>query len=257
MLDLLVFDEEKARPYKSSSQKVRIMSEDWFSHFMYCPVCGERKLEKFGNNSPVSDFFCPVCEETFELKSKGTSIGKKIAGGAYFSTLERVKENNNPNLFVLQYKENRVVNLIFIPKFFFTEEVIEKRPPLSLKAKRAGWIGCNILFDKILDQGKIYVIKESAILKKEDIMTKYQDLNKFYFEDLKRRGWIFDVLDCINRIKNEKFSLSDIYFYQDYLSSIHPKNNNIQAKIRQQLQILRDKNIIRFLGKGFYQKMPS
>ena len=150
-----------------------------------------------------------------------------------------------------------MVNLIFITKFFFTEEVIEKRPPLSLKARRAGWIGCNILFDKILDQGKIYVIKEREIIKKEDIMIRYEGLKKFYFEDLKRRGWIFDVLDCINRIKNENFSLSDVYFYQDYLSSLHPKNNNIQAKIRQQLQILRDKDIVRFLGNGFYQKISN
>ena len=70
MLDLLVFDEEKARPYKSSSQKVRIMSEDWFSHFMYCPVCGERKLEKFG--------FFFLTEDYLEIYNRDNSVMDSI-----------------------------------------------------------------------------------------------------------------------------------------------------------------------------------
>lgn len=36
----------------------------------------------------------------------------------------------------------------------------------------------------------------------------------------------------------------------------HPNNNNIRAKIRQQLQQLRDRSIISFLGKGYYKKNP-
>ena len=34
----------------------------------------------------------------------------------------------------------------------------------------------------------------------------------------------------------------------------HITNNNIEAKIRQQLQILRNKGIIEFLGRGHYRK---
>lgn len=240
---------------KAPLKKIRVMSESWFHHFMYCPACGEKKLSRFGNNSPVSDFFCPVCNETYELKSKGSAVGRRIAGGAYFATLKRVKENNNPNLFVLQYIGNKVINLIFIPKFFFTEDVVEKRKPLSLRARRARWIGCNILFNKILEQGKIRVIQDGEILPKESVIKKYDYLKRFYFKDLRKRGWFFDVLYCINKINYEKFVIDDVYSYKNYLSEIHPKNNNIEAKIRQQLQILRDKNIIRFLGNGFYQKI--
>jgi type II restriction enzyme len=36
------------------------------------------------------------------------------------------------------------------------------------------------------------------------------------------------------------------------LKARHPSNNNIQAKIRQQLQFLRDRNIIDFIGHGKY-----
>ncbi|HHD16183.1 MAG TPA: restriction endonuclease, partial [Euryarchaeota archaeon] len=33
----------------------------------------------------------------------------------------------------------------------------------------------------------------------------------------------------------------------------HPNNRHIKAKIRQQLQILRDENIIEFIGNGLYR----
>lgn len=50
------------------------------------------------------------------------------------------------------------------------------------------------------------------------------------------------------------FQLEDIYKFESFLSYKYPKNNNIKAKIRQQLQFLRDKGYIKFLGNGFYSK---
>ena len=64
-----------------------------------------------------------------------------------------------------------------------------------------------------------------------------------------------DILNCVNTIRSEKFSLMEMYAFTDYLSSRHPKNNNVEAKIRQQLQILRDLGFIEFLGKGQYRKI--
>jgi type II restriction enzyme len=34
---------------------------------------------------------------------------------------------------------------------------------------------------------------------------------------------------------------------------LHPQNRNIEAKIRQQLQMLRDHGLIEFLGNGRYR----
>ena len=39
------------------------------------------------------------------------------------------------------------------------------------------------------------------------------------------------------------------------LQARHPQNNNIRPKIRQQLQVLRDKGVIEFLGRGLYRKI--
>lgn len=38
---------------------------------------------------------------------------------------------------------------MMVPKYFFSPEIIEKRKPLADTAKRAGWIGCNILLNRI------------------------------------------------------------------------------------------------------------
>ncbi len=52
-------------------------------------------------------------------------------------------------------------------------------------------------------------------------------------KNLESRGWLVDVLNCVNRIDEAEFSLSDVYDFRDELSSFHPDNRNVEAKIRQ------------------------
>ena len=61
-------------------------------------------------------------------------------------------------------------------------------------------------------------------------------------------------MNCINNIKTDEFTLKEIYSYIDYLKIRHSDNNNVEAKIRQQLQFLRDKGFIKFIGRGHYKK---
>ena len=53
--------------------------------------------------------------------------------------------------------------------------------------------------------------------------------------------------------QDKEFKLKDIYKYEKYFRELHPTNNNIQAKVRQQLQILRDNKIIKFKERGIYE----
>mgnify|MGYP000870015746 FL=1 len=71
---------------------------------------------------------------------------------------------------------------------------------------------------------------------------------------LSSRGWILDVMNCVNRINSQEFELADLYRFETQLNILYPHNNNIKAKIRQQLQLLRDKGLIEFLGNGKYKK---
>ena len=67
------------------------------------------------------------------------------------------------------------------------------------------------------------------------------------------KGRLLDVLICVERIKKQEFSLDDVYAFEGVLKAKHPANNNVRAKIRQQLQFLRDKGVVEFEGRGKYR----
>ena len=253
----LNFDNIQVSQYHSASQIARVKTESWVANNMYCPRCGNLHINHFENNRPVADFYCPNCKNEFELKSKTGSIDKKINDGAYVTMIERITSNQNPDFFFMNYsKENQCVkDFILIPKHFFVPDIIEKRKPLAETARRAGWIGCNILISKIPEQGRVHIIQNGKINDMQSVLQKVNKGKLLEVGDLKARGWLMDILNCVNNIPTEKFSLAMMYAFTDYLSSKHPQNNNVQAKIRQQLQLLRDLGFIEFLGKGQYRKL--
>jgi type II restriction enzyme len=245
-----------AEKYKSSSQKIRILTEYWVDNSIFCPNCGNLSIASYPNNKPVADFYCTKCKEDFELKSKKEKIGKKVVDGAYRTMIQRLKSENNPNFFLLNYdlKNFQVQNFFVIPKHFFIPKTIEKRKPLSENARRAGWVGCNILLQNIPETGKIFFVKEKQIEPKEKVLAEWQK-TLFLIEEKEiiTKGWLIDIMVCIDKLGLQKFSLNDIYKFEEELSTKHPDNHHIKDKIRQQLQILRDKKYLKFIGQGKYQ----
>lgn len=243
-----------ADKYSSNSQKIRVLTEGWVGEYIFCPSCG-KQVSDYKNNKPVADFYCSTCHEDYELKSKKDKIGKKIVDGAYATMIERLNSDSNPNFFFLNYDKNNynIFNFMVIPKHFFIPEIIEKRKPLSSTARRAGWVGCNILLDTIPNSGKIFYIKNSEIQSKDKILEEW---NKTSFlkksTNLDSKGWLLDTIKCIEKINKKDFTLNDLYKFEKILRIKHPENNNIQAKIRQQLQILRDKEYLKFTSRGKY-----
>jgi len=71
------------------------------------------------------------------------------------------------------------------------------------------------------------------------------------------RCWLLDGLNCVNNIQHNEFMLDEVYQYGMKLKNPHQSNNNIRAKIRQQLQILRDAGITEFKGRGCYKKVQT
>ncbi len=253
----LNLDINLASDYHSGTQKARILTEHWAADNLYCPRCGNFHVKHLPNNSPVADFYCQRCKSEYELKSKVGSISKKITDGAYSTMIERITSYRNPDFLFMNYSKDKhfVRDLILIPKHFFVPDIIEKRKPLSDSAKRAGWVGCNILLSKIPNQGRIYLIKNGEEIDKLSVFQKVAQSNLLEFNDIHTRGWVFDILNCINHISTNVFSLADVYLFASYLAVKHPQNKNIKAKIRQQLQVLRDLNFIEFLGQGKYRKL--
>ena len=241
--------------YRSTSQRIRVLSEAWFKNEMYCPACGYDSLLKFPNNSRLADFYCGKCGEVYELKSKGTPLGKSILDGAYYAALERINSSTNPNLFVLHYCQNSVEDLTLVPKHFFTPDILKIRRALSSNAIRSGYIGSIIMYSDIPERGKIAVIESHSELDKDIVLNNYKLSSRLNVSNLNLRGWLMDVLKCIERLPNSDFTLEDVYLFTDELALKHSDNHNVTAKIRQQLQFLRDKGFIKFTGRGKYEKV--
>lgn len=251
----LNFNQQLASAYKSPSQIVRVLSEDWVAKQSYCPNCSAQPLAEFANNEPVADFYCANCKEQFELKSKKAKLSQIINDGAYETMLARINSDDNPSFFFLTYSPKFTVNnFLIIPKQFFKPEIIIKRKPLAATAKRAGWVGCNIDLSQVPESGKVYLVKDKTVIARDTVTQQFQKTLFLRQQSLGSRGWTLDVWQCIDRL-DDKFTLKQVYAFADELQGKHPGNHHVKDKIRQQLQVLRDKGIIDFLGRGYYQKL--
>lgn len=250
----LGFSEEHA-PFESASQNARIWTEGWMSRWAFCPACGNEKISQFENNRPAADFSCPRCSEQFELKSKKGRFGNKVVNGAYESLCKRLDSDDNPNFAFLNYDANArtVENLFVVPKQFVRPEIIEKRKPLSQTARRAGWVGCNIKINQIPQSGKIFIVRQGLPVDRRMILEKWRSTLFLREEKLASRGWLIDVMGCCEAIGRSEFAIDDVYKYERQLHALYPDNNNVRAKIRQQLQVLRDGGYLEFLGRGRYR----
>lgn len=253
----LSFNQTLAQAYTSNSQKIRVMSEHWVANSIFCPNCGASKISQFDNNNPAADYFCTQCHEQYELKSKDGNLGAKIVDGAYQTMIQKVEQGNNPNFFFMTYEKSSltVKNLIIIPKHFFTHTIIEKRKPLADTARRAGWVGCNLLLNEIPSSGKIFVIQNTIVHPKNEVLNNWKKMLFLKDENTQTKGWLLDMVSIIESMKKPIFSLNDLYAFETKLAQKHSNNRHIKAKIRQQLQILRDKNYLEFVGNGVYKTL--
>jgi len=110
------------------------------------------------------------------------------------------------------------------------------------------------LLQSIPRSGKIFYIENGNPKNKEDILKNWQKtlfLRETTGIDL--RGWILDVMNCIDKLNKKAFTLDEIYNFENILGQKHPGNKHVRDKIRQQLQFLRDKGYLEFLNRGKYR----
>jgi type II restriction enzyme len=187
-----------------------------------------------------------------------------------------------PNLFLLHYKlpQLTVENVLLIPRFAFSSSCIEKRKALSPTARRAGYVGCYFVLDRIPANARIRVVDNGKALQKSVVRESYRRLRPLEELNIEKRGWTLDVLNVVLSLDSQwrrggttlhgerpelgraeaaplhkTFSLGDVYAHAGSLAKLHPDNRHVQPKIRQQLQVLRDLGLITFLGGGSYS-MP-
>jgi type II restriction enzyme len=241
--------------YKSASQRARVCTESWGAASLYCPACDSRHINALPSGTHAADFTCPSCASRFQLKSKSSAFGNRVIDGAYAAMHRSIISDETPNLFLLHYQLPKltVENVLLIPHFAFTLSFLEKRKPLSPAARRAGWVGCNFLLDRIPVDARIPVIQDGQPVHSAKVRKAYEKLRPLEKLNVQRRGWTLDVLQIVKGLDKREFILKEVYDREDALARLHPNNAHVRDKIRQQLQVLRDIGLVEFLGGGHYR----
>jgi len=255
MLNLSIYNQALFEKYKSNSQRARVLTENWFNHQMYCPCCLNNNVTSYPNNKKVYDFLCEKCSADYQLKASNKKFTTRLLDGTFNTMINAVNQNNAPNFFLLHYSNEdwQVKNLSLIPKLFITPTVIEKRNISYPKGRTNGWTGCNVLLKRIPEEGNIFVVINEKVIEKEKVNDTWRKMSFLSLKKPNARGWTADVLRCVEDLKKEEFTLQDIYKSKDYLKELYPNNKHVNDKIRQQLQILRDNNILKFTSRGNYR----
>ena len=251
---ILQCDTSVAESYKSPAQMARLISECWFRQWGYCLACQCDELRATPANTKAADFVCPACEERYELKTFKNQYPKVIPDGAYKGLMSCILGGSVPSLVLLERNASwEVQTLTAVHNLFITPEVVVSRKPLSISARRAGWIGCNIRLDRIADDGKIEIVSHSRVNSRESTRKKFRMLNRLKKIKAESRGWTILTLGVVRGLARREFSLKEIYAKEDSFREHYPNNANIRPKLRQQLQILRDLGYVEFLGGGEYR----
>jgi type II restriction enzyme len=247
--------------FRSRSQQVRVITEAWFGSQSYCLACNSDRLNTSRPNAIARDFACPHCGQTYELKSTQRIENKRIVDGAYRTMLERIQSRDAPALVVLRYLKSEthtdsvwsIDRLIAIHPVFLTEAIVEARKPLSTIARRAGWQGCNLRIDRIPPEGRIALVSEGKVVDPRRARSLYAASKRLDAIEPGERGWTATVLSIVRDMGRPSFQLSEVYAHRQKLEEAFPNNRHIEAKIRQQLQVLRDLGYLHFSSRGVYE----
>jgi len=254
----ITLDPSLADGYTSTAQRSRVITEGWAEENLYCLSCKADQIEAHRPGRKVEDFYCPSCDRRTQLKSKRGSFGRKVSSSAYEAKMEAIQSDDTPDYAFMSFDPDawRVTNLFVVPGHFVTPSVIERRNPLSPDAQRSGWVGSNILLDRIPDAGRIDIVESSESISPEEARQRFDETLFVSEKSVNTRDWTTSVMNCIDDLSvqpGEEFMLTDVYQFEERLAEMYPENDHIRAKIRQQLQLLRDQKLIEFLGDGEYR----
>ena len=106
---------------------------------------------------------------------------------------------------------------------------------------------------KIPQSGKIFFVRDGKPQPKQHVLSQWQRTLFLREESTEARGWLIEVMKCVESIGKKEFDLDDVYRFEAQLSQLYPNNRHVKQKIRQQLQFLRDRGYLDFVSRGFYR----
>jgi type II restriction enzyme len=145
--------------WKSESRIVGEASEEYVKNNIKCIRCNNINFEKCKTNEKSKDLICIECNQKYQIKAKSATKKQinniinnktfKTIGGEYSTTLNNI--NQNIDYLIIFYEKNtyKIQNILYVKNEYIDQHCIVPRNPLSINAKRAGWQGCNIIFNNI------------------------------------------------------------------------------------------------------------
>ena len=102
------------------------------------------------------------------------------------------------------------------------------------------------------ETGKIHVVRDGELAPQKLVLEQWKS-TLLRSQGATGRGWLIEVMKCVDLVGRSDFTLDDVYAHEARLSAIYPGNRNVKPKIRQQLQVLRDNGYLDFVGRGRYR----
>ena len=249
-----------AQGLTNGSQIARKITEDWAARNLFCLSCPSDDLTAERPGTPVTDFSCPQCGTRYQLKSKNGRHSNVVVNSAYHPKISAIRQGQAPNYAFLDYDRSTlsVTGLFVVPGHFITESIIEQRPPLPPTARRSGWVGSKILLSKLSPDGRILVVSDGTPVEPKVVRSNWDKFDFLNKDPRASGGWGPEVLAAVRELQggaqSDEFTLQTFYGkFREAFAAQHPENHHIDARIRRQLQLLRDNNILQFLGRGRYR----
>ena len=158
-LNEIILKVKENNKWKSESRIVGEACEYYIKNNMKCVRCNENNFEKCKTNEQSKDLICISCNQKFHITGKSATpkhvnnIKNKnvfnTIGGEYSTTLKNVDEQIDYLIILYEKQSYKILNVLYIKNENINSNCIIPRKPLSTTAKRAGWQGCNILFNNI------------------------------------------------------------------------------------------------------------
>ena len=120
------------------------------------------------------------------------------------------------------------------------------------KGRKNPWVGCNIVLRNIPNDAKIGVVIDGAAVTPAKVRQQFERLRPLKELSVKERGWTLDVLRVVQSLGRKEFKTSDMYEHVRHFEQLHPDNRHIRDKIRQQLQVLRDRGFLKQHERGVW-----
>lgn len=171
--------------------------------------------------------------------------------------LKTLQAPRPPHLLLLQYENGFWVrNLTVVPSFLISLQAIERRNPLSATARRAGWIGCNILLCQLPVNAAVPIVQNGIPQAPSDVRKLFASFQQLQEQPLAQRSWAIELLRVLEKLP-QHFTLAQLYEFEQVFREEFPENRHIREKLRQQLQVMRDLGKVIFLGRGRYQNLSA